>query len=69
MVEEVLVLRREVQNFVELSMGIPHVRRRAGPGYDLVRDACNTGKVRVVSSKSLEIHKFNKHAKTVLNAV
>ena len=68
-VEEVLVLRREMQNFIELSMGILHVRRRPGPGHDLVRDACNTGEVRVVCCKSLEIQKFNKHAKTVPYAV
>ena len=41
-VEEVLILRQEVQNFIELSMGILHFRRRPGSGHDLVRDACNT---------------------------
>ena len=45
--------------------------------HDLVRDACDTGKVRVVCvrkqtyslSKPLDIQKFYKHAKTVFNAV
>ena len=48
--------------------------------HHLVRDACDTGKVRVVNvrtedqhadlfTKPLEIQKFNKHAKTVLNVV
>ena len=49
-VEEVLVLRQKVQNFIELSMGILHFRRRPGSGLHLVRDACNTGEVRVMCS-------------------
>ena len=36
-VEEVLVLRQEVQNFMELSMRTLHVRRGAGPS-TLMRD-------------------------------
>ena len=51
-VEEVLVSRQEVQNFMELSKRILH-HRRAGPStfdvrHDLVRDACDAGEVRVV---------------------
>ena len=43
--------------------------------HDLVRDACDAGKVRVVCTrtsicfKTLGIQKFHKYAKTVLNVV
>ena len=51
-VEEVLGVRQEVQNLMELSMRVLH-HCRAGPKhidtiYDLVRDACDTEEVRVV---------------------
>ena len=88
-VEEVLYFR-QVQDFIELSMRILHVSCRAGPStlqwetfvrHDLVRDACEAGKVRLVCvrtddqqqadwfTKPLDIQKFCNHTKTDFNVV